>query len=80
MVLPSKASYNSDSVSDEEGEDLSVNSGRDAGHVPLPTIRSNIEDLEEAYKHDTFAIVRISFICVHSSNSADKEAKDVGDD
>ena len=50
-----------------EGEDVFVKSGRDVGYVPLSTIRSNIEDLKEAYKHDEFAKVSISSISVNST-------------
>ncbi len=34
-----------------------VRIGRDVGYVPLRTIRSNIRDLKEKYKHDNFAKV-----------------------
>ena len=34
-----------------------VEIARDVGHVPLDTIRSNISDLKEKYKHDSFAKV-----------------------
>ena len=37
--------------------DLFVRIGRDVGYVPLETIRSNIQDLKEKYKHDNFAKV-----------------------
>ena len=50
-----------------EGEDLFVKSGRDVGYVPLSTIRSNIEDLKEAYKHDEFAKVSISSMSVNAT-------------
>ena len=40
-----------------EGNELFVRIGRDVGYVPLKTIRSNIRDLKEKYKHDNFAKV-----------------------
>ena len=41
-----------------------VKIGRDVGYVPLHTIRSNIEDLKERYKHDNFAKVSNRFYVV----------------
>ena len=47
-----------------EGEDVFVKTGRDVGYVPLSTIRSNIEDLKEAYKDENFAKVSTSSLSV----------------
>ncbi len=40
-----------------ECNELFVRIGRDVGYVPLKSIRSNIRDLKEKYKHDNFAKV-----------------------
>ena len=41
-----------------------VKVGRDVGYVPLNTIRSNVKDLKERYKHDSFAKVSSRFYVV----------------
>ena len=51
-------------VMKREGEDLFVKSGREVGYVPLSTIRSNIENLKEAYKDEEFATVSVFSVSV----------------
>ena len=51
-------------VTTKEGEDLFTKSGRDVGYVPVGTIRSNVKDLKEAYKHEEFAKVSVCSVSV----------------